>query len=345
MKKTLIAAAVVAASGAAMAQSSVQIYGTVDVWAGSSGNKTTLSGVETKESFGVVNSGGLTTSRIGFRGTEDLGGGLAANFKLESRLGVDTGAAFASGFDRESWVGLSGGFGEIQLGNTWTAYDDIWGATNHTFDDNFTAVPRIGYNAIPGSTIKYYAPVFSGVTAAVSYSLGEADVDSPDVTSFSLNYDGGPLNVVFGYQREEFASPEIYGFGIALGTVEKFSNTLIGASYDFGVAKLLGNYNQAKVEDASFAADITLNEYSVGVEVPLGDAMAFSAGYGRSQAKQSGVKLIKASGVSAALTYTLSKRTTAYAGFNRTTFTDEGVNNAGDKVRESIYAVGIKHTF
>jgi len=123
MKKSLIALAVLAASGTAMAQSNVTLYGLADVWFGSSKFEVTGEGSvrQTK-----VDSGGLNTSRWGMKGSEDLGGGLKANFQLEQGFDLSTGAAQSGKtFNRQAWVGLSGGFGEVQLGKVWTSYDDI----------------------------------------------------------------------------------------------------------------------------------------------------------------------------------------------------------------------------
>ena len=117
MKKSLIALAVLAASGAAMAQSSVTLYGVADA------GVTYLNGAD---NWSGVTSGNNLTSRLGFRGTEDLGGGLKANFVLEGGFNLDNGDG-ASGyagakagegfqFKRRSTVGLSGGFGEVRMG-------------------------------------------------------------------------------------------------------------------------------------------------------------------------------------------------------------------------------------
>lgn len=100
MKKSILALAAIAtlsAAGAASAQSSVTVYGRMDASVGSN----RVNGVSTTQVF----SGNLTTSRIGFRGTEDLGGGLKANFQLESALTVDDGTAGGLQFRRASWVG------------------------------------------------------------------------------------------------------------------------------------------------------------------------------------------------------------------------------------------------
>ncbi len=169
MKKSLIALAVLAASGAAMAQSSVTIYGLADVWVGSQKGDPKNSTVGDK-SVTKMGSGGLNGSRIGFKGTEDLGGGLKAVFKLEQ--GIDLTDGDAAGFDRQSYVGLAGGFGEVTFGNTWTAMDDVIGASNSGFDSALSAsknvlVANAVYADHPGSTIKYVSPA-SAVSAAAS---------------------------------------------------------------------------------------------------------------------------------------------------------------------------------
>src|SRR5437867_13122615 len=112
MKKSLIAIAAVAAAGCASAQSSVTVFGVVDVGvAHLSGDGVSKTGVST---------GGANISRWGFRGTEDLGGGLAASFWLEAGLDVDTGSGKGAGgglsFNRRSTVSLSGSIGEVRLG-------------------------------------------------------------------------------------------------------------------------------------------------------------------------------------------------------------------------------------
>jgi len=105
MKKSLIALAVMAAAGAASAQSSVQLYGIVDIWFGS-----VKDGVGA-QSETKLDAGGVNGNRFGLKGSEDLGGGLKANFQLEQGFNMDDGSAVAStAFNRQAWVGLSGGF-------------------------------------------------------------------------------------------------------------------------------------------------------------------------------------------------------------------------------------------
>lgn len=134
MKKSLIAIAVLTAAGAASAQSSLNLYGIADVWIG-----------KTKNGETNLGSGGLAGSRIGFKGTEDLGGGLKAHFNLEQGIRLDTGAATVAGsaFSRQANVGLSGGFGTVKLGRSFTAFDDINGAANSGFDSALSATSPV----------------------------------------------------------------------------------------------------------------------------------------------------------------------------------------------------------
>jgi predicted porin len=304
MKKSLIALAVLVASGAAMAQSSVTIYGIADAVIHKDKNVSTQ----------LTGSGGLSTSRIGFRGTEDLGGGLSANFQLEQGLNLSSGSGGT--FNRQSWVGLSGGFGEIRLGNTPTPYDDVATASGLGFDSNVFDSSDImftqdAYTSRPGSVIYYATPDFGGFSAAVSYSL---NANKQDYTSLRLGYAAGPLAVNVAYQDESDANNEKY--------------TVLNGAYDFGAFKLLAAYGTLSVADT--------DEYSIAVEVPLGAAMTVSLGYAATDTTGQ----TKATGFSGAVTYGLSKRTTLYAGFRN----DKGTG-FGSTVVDSRYGVGIRHAF
>src|SRR6218665_1644124 len=111
MKKSLIALAVLAASGAAMAQSSVTLFGIVDTAFGYVDNANAAG-----DSVYGLSTSGNATSRLGFRGTEDLGNGLKAGFWLEGEIFGDDGNAAGFNFKRRSTVSLAGGFGEVRLG-------------------------------------------------------------------------------------------------------------------------------------------------------------------------------------------------------------------------------------
>ncbi|WP_439112902.1 porin [Hydrogenophaga sp.] len=326
MKKSLVALAVFGSvAGAAQAQSSLQLYGVVDLWVGSI--NTDLGG----KSVTKLDAGGVSANRIGFKGTEDLGGGLKANFLLEQGFSADTGVG-AGGFDRQSWVGVSGGFGEVQLGNTYAAYDDISGAAFTSFDSALSAEAFVfnstGYTARPKNNFKYISPSFGGFSGAISYSLDENGAVKQNVTSMQANYASGPLFVGVAHQIDFEGGAFDPRF------------TRINASYDLGVATVLASYGLVS-QTAMLAPKTTekTNEFSIGANVPMG-ALTLSGGvaYSKDNAVKGGEKR---TGVSLAGSYALSKRTSVYGGLN----VAEG-KTAGVKTSEaSLYAVGVRHAF
>jgi len=338
MKKSLIALAVMAASGASFAQSSVTLYGIADVWVGS------LKSAPGASAVTLLNSGGVSTSRWGLTGTEDLGGGLKAIFKFEQGVGVDTGAA--AGFDRLSYVGLSGGFGEVTFGKNWTAIDDIMGASNSGFDSGLSATQGVWltnnyyYQYNPNNAIKYTSPKFGGFDFAASYALDEKASASEDIFDFRVSYANGPMAANLGYQVQN-------------GAVDTKITTVNG-SFDFGMAKLLASYAQTKFASAK------TQEYQIGVDVPLSSAMTLSAGYAYSDRNTDAAMAIAAdiaadptkasptlagsenTGFGVAVAYSLSKRTTLYGGFSSA----KGEDAAGkDVAKRQLFAAGVKHTF
>ena len=379
MKKTLIAlAALAATAGVAHAQSSVTLYGVVDAYVGVNEVKQNGPGTtSTKLSQGVVNGSGLSSSRWGMRGSEDLGGGLAAVFTLESGFSIDTGAmannngsgsnASSVLFGREASVGMKGAFGEARLGRQYTAYDALRGATNNTYDSNtFATTSTIWNNGVQdysnrvNNAVSYKSPVFGGFSAAVAYGFGEdktATTSASSSTSFHVKYANGPLLVGYGYQREKstigstlFSGVQAIGGatnGLAGGTAgaaATFADTrkynLFGAAYDFGVAKITGSYNTAKGAVAP-GVNGKDKEFQVGVSAPFG-AAALAAGYSRSKSEFLNTST-KATGYSLLGTYDLSKRTTLYAGYINQKA--ESVLTAGREDRRQLYATGVRHTF
>ena len=330
MKKNLIALAVLAASGVASAQSSVTAYGVADVWFGTA--KTTVGGVGVRQT--VLDSNGVSTSRFGFKGSEDLGGGLKANFKLEQGINIDTGAAGATGvaFNRQSWVGLSGGFGEVQLGKVWTSYDDIRSSANDTFNANIASSFSVweGYNDRTNNGLKYSTPDVGGISGSVTYALGEnktATRKAGTLLSLGGQYASGPLFVGVAYQQEK--AP-------VAGT--KLTHTLFNASYDMKVAKLIGGYNVAK---GTSATNSKAKEFNLGVEVPLSASLSLGAGYANSKLEVGNVDVRKDTGFSAAALYSLSKRTTLYAALLNVK-TDFKV---GADTKSTLYGLGVNHKF
>lgn len=329
MKHSLIAMAVLAASGAALAQSSVTIYGRLDASVGSE-DKINVGSTTKLFSGGTV---GLTTPRLGFRGSEDLGGGLKANFKLEQRIDIDTGALQSPSFKGESSVGLSGGFGAVRLGRMTNPYDDARALSNkfNVFDSNgFTATNAVfktggtnaDYSSRQNGMIRYDSPSFGGVYGAVSHAFEQTTGADDTVTSMLLGYKAGGLNAALSVHDEK----------------TKQSYTALVAAYDFGSFALSGGYNTRKADLATGGKD---NEYSVGVEVPIG-AIKLSAGFAGGETKVNGVKTIESSGFGLGAKYALSKRTSLYGGYSSV----KAENAAGVKTTDTqIFAAGVRHDF
>lgn len=330
MKKSLIALAVLAASGAAMAQSTVTIYGRLDA---SVGTQDTGAGSDSKMFTG--GNVGLTTPRLGFKGSEDLGGGLKANFQLEQRIDLDTGALQAPSFKGASTLGLSGGFGEVRAGRMTTVYDDVRALSNsrNLFDSNgFTPTGAVfktvsgtktknaDYSSRFNSQIRYDMPNMGGVYGGVSYAFEQTAAAGDTMTGLMLGYKAGPLNVALGYQDEK--------------TKQKY--TTLAAAYDMGSFAVSAGYNVRKAAVATNGKD---DEYNLGVEVPVG-AFKLSAGYAYSKTKNVAA-LAKSSGFGFGSTYALSKRTRVYAGYSKVEEKTAGVVTG----ENTILAMGVRHDF
>lgn len=330
MKKSLIALAVLAASSAAMAQSSVTLYGRIDTSVGSL--KDTGSSAVSKSAITKMFQGGdagLTTSRWGLRGVEDLGGGLKASFKLENRFNSDVGTSQDPFFKGESSLSLSGGFGEIKLGRSSTVYDDVraLSVSSDVFDSAFTAasngVFKSGgdYASRFDNKLTYLSPNLGGFYAGIDFALDEDASVKAQKMAFKAGFKSGPMHFALGYQDEKTSA----------------EYTALSGSYDLGVASVSAGYNMRDA-DTGGAED---TEYTVGVNVPLG-AIAVSAGYANSKTEVGSATTAKASGFGLGATYSLSKRTKAYAGYRAV----QVKNAAGTKTKdETLYAVGIRHDF
>jgi len=323
MKKSLIALAVLAASGAAMAQSAVTLYGIADVWVGS-----TKSGVGAA-SVTRVGSGGFNGSRWGVQGSEDLGGGLKAVFKLEQGFDLSDGTATAgTAFNRQSFVGLAGGFGTVTFGNVWSSMDDVIGAGNGAFDTGaFSPLYSMSgsvhntYSDLPRNAIKYASPSFGGFSGSFTYGLDENAAVSQDVVDFQVSYGAGPLAAAFAYQ-------------VSNGTTDT-DRTLVNGSYDLGMAKVLASFGQVKTGSAK------TSDVQFGLDVPLSSALTVSGSFAQSDdnaAAGDGER----TGFGLAVKYSLSKRTFTYAGVRNVDAKDSAGTKTG---KNSVYAVGLQHSF
>ena len=320
MKKSLIALAVLAASGAAFAQSSVTLFGRIDASVGTT--DTTTNGVTTNKGTELMN-GNFTGSRWGMTGKEDLGGGLAAVFSLENRFNIDSGTD-GGGFGGNAFVGLTGGFGTVHLGRTYTAYDSAKAVStgSSVFDTGFTPTGTPSYTVRGENQIKYVTPTMSGFSASVSSGLKEdKTAGKKDVNGLALMYAAGPLSAAVGTQTDTNGD-----------------NMIVSAAYNLGVASVSAGYSTLELVNGGNQS----NGINLGVTIPMG-ALSFSLGYGSGETETAaGAAVSEYSGFGAGVRYSLSKRTSLYAGYkNEKNENAAGLNIKGTK----LTAFGVTHLF
>jgi predicted porin len=339
MKKTLIALAAVAASSAALAQSSVTLFGILDV--NVRNVKTEVGGVS--QSLTTMSQDGTASSRLGVRGVEDLGGGMSASFWLEGALNPDNGTAGGLSFQRRSTVSLSGGFGEVRLGRDYVP--TFW---NHTVYDPF-GTNGLGssinvYGGLAGlvtgtavrsnNLISYFTPNMSGFQAQLSYGFKEVATgsSSSDYSGLRVTYAGGPLSVGFATASEGCLGTGAAPVGANCATAD-VSRTNVGASYDFGFIKPMFNYTTSK--DKSIDTKIT--NLMIGLTAPVGPGLV-KASYTRTELDIAGADA-DARQIALGYEYGLSKRTALYGNYARIS-TDPGV-----AVKTRGFEVGVRHAF
>ena len=330
-KKTLVAAAaLLAVAGAAQAQSSVKLYGYIEASVGSFEDFNF--GTMTTDRATKVESGNMMTSFFGLSGSEDLGGGLKAEFVIESFLAGDTGSEvrnLAGGFwGRGSWVGVSGDFGRVALGQYDNAFFTM-GLLYNPFGSSMTFAPTmvsyysgsgaatLGYDTGWVNSITYETPNFGGFTASLQFAPKETSAggDAKNAYALSAAYNAGPLSVMGVYTSSGNTGSAAYT------KVQK--NFGLGASYNFGVAKLSAQYSQVKDETAG--ADGKAKFFQIGAEVPVTDAGKVLVSYGQTKYDDFSVADGKLKQFSLGYDHSLSKRSGVYAALTTKKLTGFGL--------------------
>jgi predicted porin len=305
MKKSLIAlAALAAVSGTSFAQSSVTIYGKADIGIARSIGSTVN---EIKQASG---------SRLGFRGTEDLGGGLKANFQLENRFLPDTGAAASSTsfFNGRSIVGIEGGFGRIDMGRDYTAAfwtalgGDVFGYDGVAAN---SAVAGAGNQTVRfDNVISYKSPTMGGLT--LEASSAQKETGPKNGSSVRISYASGPIAASIATEKGQ-AGQTYNGFG---------------AAYDLKVARV-----NVLISKGETLAGVESEGMLLGLTVPMG-ALSLKASYGTLET--AGIKTVQQMGLGAR--YALSKRTDLY-----TSYANNSKAAAGTKKNGMEF--GMQHNF
>ena len=313
MKRTLLVCAIATlAASSAFAQSSVTIYGRLNLTA----EAQKLNNVKTK----VLNN---NSSRIGFKGSEDLGGGLKAGFQLEHGFSPDTGTAAATFWGRQSEVNLSGGFGTVRLGNftseAYFATADYISMHNHDTGTSSDAL----YAGIGRSSnkIAYRTPSLGGLTAEAAVSAGEGGGRKRNY-DVAVNYGAGPLHIGLGYEKADGNAKQI-----AVSGLYEMGSLIFGAMVQRdtdGWGAGLGNRTNFR---GSVAYIFGANE------------LHFNAGKSGEYSKFKGSD---ATQVTVGYNYNLSKRTKVYG---YVTKTDDEKRVYGFRGDYSSVAAGVRHNF
>ena len=356
MKKSLIALAVLAAAGAASAQSSVTLFGVVDATlAFGKGN-----GVGSSNKTQLTNSG-YNSSRLGFRGTEDLGGGMSASFWLEAGMANDngegaptntnnqasgTGAAVAGRqgltFNRRSTVSLGGGWGEVRLGRDYTP--QFWNLNLfNPFGPSGVGISQTLVSIITGVTarnasnsIGYLLPgKLGGFYGQVQYYMGEnnrtgaATEDDGRGVGARFGFANGPFNVALALSRTDYAAGDV-------------RQNNIGGQYDFGVAKLQAHFSR----DRNGTID--------GRGALIGGLFPIGVGEIRASYSQYKVETVgpdpKSRKIALGYVHNLSKRTALYTTFARVKNSGGAASSLNGSVTAANqsstgYDFGVRHSF
>jgi predicted porin len=336
MKKSLLALAVLGAfAGAASAQTNVSIYGIADAGISRFDNGVAKS---TR-----LDSGAQSGSRIGFTGSEDLGGGLSAIFTLENGFSIDDGTMGQGGrlFGRQAFVGLRGGFGAVKFGRQ---YNPIRPALESIDPFGFGLAGNISnvfnpYGERADNTINYSTPNLNGFSGQLAYSLGEVAGSSSTGRQIgaSAGYANGPINVVLAHHNQNLVT----------GVVDNGNakTTLLGGTYDFGVAKAHAAYALNKGDTAAGVDNVDSRDMMVGVSAPVGAAGTVMASYIRRNDEL--VANRDANQWALGYTHSLSKRTNLYTSYARVK--NDAASTLGSAAAAgrdpSIFNVGIRHKF
>ena len=350
--KSFIVALAALAATASFAQSSVTLYGVFDT--GFQSNKLTVGSDSYKQTAAV--QGGMSGNRIGFKGEEDLGGGMKANFTVE--LGLDPTEANSAFGDnnRQSFVGVSGGFGAVTIGRQYTVHHSNQGAGDMLGNLN----GQTGYLGSMDSLVRasnafvYTSPSFNGVTVSVEKALGETVTNADlavgansaaassekknEAQGIRVSYVGGPLSVGYAYEELKngsFAAVKFLGNTIADTVVgglnfDKRKANSLAVAYDFGVAKVGLVSNSTKYDTVKWTNN------SLSAAVPMGAATLFASTSAGKIAEDG--ESLKLSAYQLGASYALSKRTNVYAFTGQQKWKDIDV-------KYTQTTVGVRHTF
>lgn len=348
-----LAFATMGACASVHAQSSLQLYGVVDIAAGSFQSSGT-EGSAANARLTKVDGNQMVTSFIGFKGVEDLGSGLKAGFVIESFLRPDTGESGRFGsvdpfWSRAANVWVQSSLGKITVGRQGTLLF-VNTLSFNPLSSAFGLSPaiRLTFGSPWGNdksdsgwsnALTYQTPNLSGFSGALQVQFGE-DASKNERTSYAVSagYVSGPFAIGGAWQT--LRSAEAPKPSLTAGQTQNFG--MLGVSYDAGFAKFFGQYGAFANKGFAGAASIDTRLYQVGAAVPVTKSGKLLASYGQSKEESAtGGSTLDAKHAIFTLAYDhwLSKRTDVYAAYM---LDDE--KRSGFK-KGHTYTVGVRHAF
>lgn len=316
MKSIAPALLAVMAPGLALAQAASStgavVYGRLDVAVDSVRFSATPAAASTSARYLSTD-----TSYWGIRGSEELGAGAKAYFKLENGFSVDTGAlgSTTSFFNREAYVGLGNSLGSLQLGAQYspafwitTKVDPFQRSANAailTLMQQNGANAQRGYRLLQNNAIQYISPNFSGMTARAMFGLSERSAAPKELGAFksaSVDYGQGAFYAGLSYEDEKVAT-------VPAGAARSKKTYTLGATYDFRVVKLYGYILQNTLTGSQ-----DINGYLAGLTYPIGKGTIRTS---YATLKADNTPGSKSTVMGLGYTYDLSKRTTLYTSYAR----------------------------
>lgn len=357
MKKSLLALAVLGAfAGVAQAQTSVTIYGSIDGGVRRVTNSTATGGTSLTMGSGVYNS-----NRLGFKGVEDLGGGMNAHFNLENGFSVQNGGMNGNLFDRTASVGFGGNWGSLDLGRqtsvnfkTIGSYDPF----NYKYVSIIPLADQGDVFAVAGATAAsdmtrfnndiQYTGAFGPITVRAEYALGgiAGAVNSGSAKAVGATYANGPFTVGAAYTKRNnnmAAAP-------AAAAYRDQKNWTVGGAFNTGPFRVAAGYADNKQDALVAGTQLRLKDYWVGGSYNITPALGLTAGYYETKGTIAGVDGKRKLAIIGA-TYALSKRTNFYADIDQKKFSGAavGLNVAGyapaGQTKQTGVSVGVNHVF
>lgn len=345
LRKSLGAGALIMAAASANAQSDVTLYGLVDAMV----YRKQLAG---EPELSRVGSGGLSTAFWGFRGREDLGGGLSAQFDVSAFFRMDSGSIGRADTDplfaRSSWLGFEGNWGSIRLGRQTSLaflnlvrYSAFGGSTTfnpsmlHTYQSSVTQPLMTASGAadsVWNNVVSYSSPDLNGFSAS-AYLVPSVDATAGSRQGGSVNYFGREFAIGLVVEN-------INGMGLNFSKppanvrIEKSELWNLGASYDLKFAKLFAN--AIKTDLRNTTTRIELETYGIGANVPVGSGQIMMS-YGETKTTQTALAVTQRQTTTLRYDYNLSKRTDLYAVFMQ--------DRASKLADGNGFAFGIRHRY